>query len=163
MGEPNFLLIAGILIAFFGFVGSVLLGIVGYFIKVFHTEYKADKLKNEAKEEKTEERIKDVADTFTKKLEGLVDKIGDKINNLPKGSENLSQVMLQFEKEALVREQAMQRRLDEHSQRIQNNYDRIETVAVRYHAMINADEPANLRKQLEERRAKKLAEKAHSP
>lgn len=150
------IVVVGVIVSFFGFLGSVLLGVVGYFLKNFHSEYRLDKTKTQLKEEKVDEKMQKLADMFTVKIEGAIEKIADKINNLPKGSENLSQMLFQFEKDALQRDQAMHKRLDEHSQRIQNNYTRVEQVALRVHEVINLQTGPNLRAQVEKRKAENL-------
>lgn len=145
------IIVIGVLITFFGFIGALLIGAVGYFLRSFHAEYKINIAKTEFKEEKLDERMQKMTDNFGLKLEVLMEKFAEKINELPKGSDNLSQVMLQHERD-------VQKRMDEHSQRIQNNYNRIETVADRLHGFINEGTGQDLQKQILKRRAEKLAE-----
>lgn len=151
------LALGALVFAFFTFCGALLVGIVGYFIRSFHSEYKSDKIKNETKDEKLEAKMLVMTEAFGAKLESIVEKIGEKINKLPTGSDNLSQFLFQQERE-------MNKRIDEHSQRIQNNYVRTEEVAANVHALINAHTGPDLKRQLEVRRAIKAeAENKASP
>lgn len=134
-----------LLIAFFTFLGATLLALVGYFLKNFHNEYKADKIKIELKEEKIELRMQKMAETFTEKMQDLVNKISDKINLLPKGSDGLSQVFLD-------QERSMGKRIDDQVQRIQNIYNRVEEVAKRVHDVENSITPTILREQIRARK-----------
>lgn len=113
-----------ILIGFFTFLGATLLGLVGYFLKNFHNEYKADKIKTELKEEKLDQRMHKMAETFTEKMQNLVDKIAEKINQLPKGSDGLVQALVDQERN-------IGKRVDDQIQRIQNIHTRLEDVAKR--------------------------------
>ncbi len=119
-----------LLIGFFAFLGATLLGLVGYFLKNFHNEYKSDKVKIEIKEEKLDQRMQKMAETFTEKLQVLVDKIADKINQLPKGSDGLSQVFLE-------QERSMGKRLDDQILRIQSVHTRTEDLAKRVRDLEN--------------------------
>lgn len=115
-----------ILIGFFTFLGATLLGLVGYFLRNFHNEYKSDKLETQLKEEKLDQRMQKMAETFSEKMQSLVDRIADKINQLPKGSDGLSQVFLE-------QERSMGKRIDDQLQRIQNIHSRVEDLAKRVH------------------------------
>lgn len=112
------------LIGFFAFLGATLLGLASYFLKNFHNEYKSDKIKTEIKEEKLDQRMQRMAETFTEKMQNLVDRIAEKINQLPKGSDGLSQVFLEQERN-------MGRRIDDQGQKLQNIYTRTEEIAKR--------------------------------
>lgn len=140
--------IVGVVITVMLFLGSVLLAVVGYFLKSFHTEYKSDKKDGLLKDQKIEERITALTNAFTDKLEKILDKIGERINKLPLGSDNLNTVMLQLEKD-------IGKRLDEHGQRLQNNHNRIETVAKRVHELVNIQTPFRLKQQIEDYKKKK--------
>jgi methyl-accepting chemotaxis protein len=150
------LAIAGAMASFFAFIGAILLAIVGYFIKNFHTEYKTDKITEKLKDKEIDNRMDKIIENFALKIESIVEKISDKINQLPKGSDNLTQVIMQMERD-------VNKRIDEHSQRIQNNYTRIETVAERLHDLTNAQAGPHLRDQMEKRRVEKLAESEETP
>ncbi len=119
-----------LIIGFFAFLGATLLGLVGYFLRNFHNEYKSDKIKIEIKEEKLEQRMQKMAETFTERMQNLVDRIAEKINQLPKGSDGLSQVFLE-------QERSMGKRIDDQSQRIQNVHNRVEEVAKRVRDLEN--------------------------
>lgn len=133
-----------LLISFFAFLGAILLALVGYFLRNFHNEYKADKVKIEVKEEKLDQRMQKMAETFTEKMQNLVDKIAEKINQLPKGSDGLSQVFLD-------QERSIGKRIDDHSQRIQNVYTRVEEVAKRVHDVENKVSPLLLKEGIKKR------------
>lgn len=135
-----------ILIGFFTFLGATLLALVGYFLRNFHNEYKEDKAKTELKEEKLDVRMQRMAETFSDKMQAVVDRIAEKINQLPKGSDGLSQVFLD-------QERAMSKRIDEHSQRIQNVCTRVEEVAKKVHEIGNQVTPIVLRDQSRERKS----------
>jgi len=134
-----------LLISFFAFLGAILLALVGYFLRNFHNEYKADKVKIEVKEEKLDQRMQRMAETFTEKMQNLVDKIAEKINQLPKGSDGLSQVFLD-------QERSMGKRIDDQAQRIQNVYTRTEDLAKRVHDVENAISPLVLDRQLQKKK-----------
>lgn len=119
-----------LLIAFFTFLGATLLALVGYFLKNFHNEYKADKIKIELKEEKIELRMQKMAETFTEKMQNLVDKIAEKINQLPKGSDGLSQVFLE-------QERSMGKRIDDQISRLQNIHTKTEELSKRVRDLEN--------------------------
>lgn len=119
-----------LLIAFFTFLGATLLALVGYFLKNFHNEYKADKIKIELKEEKIELRMQKMAETFTEKMQNLVDKVAEKINQLPKGSDGLSQVFLE-------QERSMGKRIDDQISRLQNIHTKTEELSKRVRDLEN--------------------------
>ena len=120
------------------------MGLVGYFLRNFHNEYKTDKVKTEAKEEKLDQRMQRMAETFTEKMQNLVDRIADKINQLPKGSDGLSQVFLE-------QERSMGKRIDDQNQRIQNLHTRVEEIAKRQHDVENKVTPSLIKQQIKER------------
>lgn len=134
-----------LLISFFASLGAILLALVGYFLRNFHNEYKADKVKIEVKEEKLDQRMQRMAETFTEKMQNLVDKIAEKINQLPKGSDGLSQVFLD-------QERSMGKRIDDQAQRIQNVYTRTEDLAKRVHDVENAISPLVIDRQLQKKK-----------
>lgn len=127
-----------VLIGFFTFLGATLLALVGYFLRNFHNEYKTDKMKTENREEKMDQRMQVMAETFANKLQSLVDKIAEKINQLPKGSDGLSQSFLE-------QERAIGKRIDDSIQQIQNLHNRIEEVSRRGHDLDNRVTPLILR------------------
>lgn len=119
--------ITALIIAFVGVVGTTMMAILGYFLRNFHSEYKADKVKAEIREEKMDAKIQSLSETWGRNLSDIVDKIGQKINELPNGSKGLSDTMLEHER-------SNNKRFEEHAERI-----------------------SDLRRQLEEHRSTKLA------
>lgn len=122
--------------------------VIGYFLRSMHAEWKEQRAKDAIKDEKMETRFRDLTDAFSKKMEQFVEKMGEKINQLPRGSDNLNQAFFQMEKE-------IQKRLDEHSERIQNNYNRIEQIATRYHDAVTDETRESLKEQLIKRKLKR--------
>lgn len=71
-----------------------------------------------------------MAETFTEKMQNLVDKIAEKINQLPKGSDGLSQVFLE-------QERSMGKRIDDQISRIQNVHTKTEELSKRVRELEN--------------------------
>lgn len=146
------IIVIGIVISVIGFILIGLIGIVGYFLKQAHNDYKEDR-KNYQSDKKTfDEKIEKVADIFANKLELIADKIGHQIDEVKSSVTLLSDTVMsltgtmqQIEKDAASRYVDIHKRLDEH-------HDAIEIARGRLHEQGNTLTKLSLALDLEKRK-----------
>lgn len=152
------LIVVGTVISVLGFILACLMGLVGYFIKQIHNEYKEDKKGYQSDKKTFDEKIEKVADIFAGKLERIADKIGIQVDEVKQSVTRLSDTVMsltgtmqQIEKDAAVRYTDIHKRLDEH-------HEAIEIARKRIHDQSNEISKVTLAQQVEKLRAAKAAE-----